>query len=152
MRLGSLAVSLLCSACSTHTTAHATLTRPASIPIRAFTRALVGGGHLDHELAVVEAVVTHLEGGGLDASRVEVDQLETLRQRRQIAPGTAVILVGLTLEERSRTEMGTRPETLCGRLGCTTVEHPSVLYEIPVTRARVRLTIYDGPSARVMQR
>lgn len=129
---------------------------PATVPVRTFPRIWVAGGHLDFEVAAVRAIVEHLRTGGgapagarPDVQIVELDALEPLRRAGRIGPATVVMIVEVELREGSRPEWSSRPETVCGPAGC---REASRMYDVPILDARLRLTVYEGPTARVLQR
>ena len=140
------------SACGT-TSVHARIVRPAAIPIRAFPQIYIAAGHDDIDLLLGDAVVHHLRAGGRAAvRRVDVEDLEPMRAAGTIPRATAVMLIALDTEERTRSEWTSRPETVCGPLGNCYTSHRSYMAELPIIRARLDITVYDGPSARVLQR
>src|SRR5688572_1775639 len=113
-------------------TAEARVLQPAVMPVRAFPRVWVAGGHLEDEVVVVDALARHLRAAGhVEARRMHVGDLEPLRAARRIPAATVVILVDLTLTERNRPEWTTRPEMVCGPSGTCYETHRPYLYDVP---------------------
>jgi len=111
----------------------------------------IAGGHLEHELRLQERLTEHLRQGDAEVRRVELDDLEPLRQAGDIPHATIVVILDLALDEDTRPEWTSRPEYVCGPAGCYTTTR-SVVYQMPVVRAELEVTVYDGPTARVQQR
>ncbi len=156
MQLVRRAIAALCataalSGCGGAVTATGTLVHPARVPVRSYPRIWVAGGHLDHEVALRDALARHLQGARAEVRTVELDHLEPMRVEGRIPPATVVVILDLRTAERTRPEWTTRPETVCGPLGCDTTNR-SVVYELPVLLAELTVTIYDGPTARMEQR
>jgi len=142
----------LFSACGAVTHVDALVIRPATIPLRSFPRVWVASGFLPEERAIADALVRHLRAQGrVEARWMDPDTLEPLRQRGEIPPATLVVRIAVSAEESLRTDWSTRPETVCGPVGCYT-RNRSYTYSIPMVRAQLVLTVHDGPSARVEQR
>lgn len=137
--------------CGGATTVAATVVHPAQVPVRSYPRIWIAGGHLDHEIELLDALADHLRGGRAEVRRVELDHLEPMRVQGRIPPATVVVILDLRFVEATRPEWTTRPETVCGPLGCYTANR-SYAYELPTLRARLTVTVYDGPTARVEQR
>lgn len=137
--------------CGATTSVQGTMVHPAQVPVRSFPRIWIAGGHLDHELELLDALGSHLRGGRSEVHRVELDDLEPMRVRARIPPATVVLILEVRMEEGTRPEWTTRPETVCGPMGCYT-SNRSVVYELPVLDATATLTVYDGPTARIQQR
>jgi len=137
--------------CGGATTVSGTVVHPAEVPVRSFPRVWIAGGHLDHELELLDSLAAHLRGGRAEVRRVELDDLEPMRVAGRIPPATVVLILDVRMEEATRPEWTTRPETVCGPMGCYT-SNRSVVYEVPVLKARATLTVYEGPSARIQQR
>lgn len=147
-------VVLLAVGCGGTIGAEARVMQPAVVPVRAFPRVLVASGHLSEEIAVIDALARHLRRGRhVDARRLHVSELEPLREAGRIRPATAVIIATVVMTERMRPEWTTRPEVVCGPSPgpCYETSRPH-LYDVPTLAGRLHLTVYDGPTARVMQR
>ena len=125
---------------------------PAQIPVRAFPTIWVAGGHLDHDEAVLERIATHLSREGQnDVRRVDVDQLEPMRQAGQIGAATVVMLVEVSIREQLRQSWDTTPVRVCGVFGCET-RYQQVASAVPEVRGEVFIRVFEGPTARVLQR
>jgi hypothetical protein len=146
-----LAGILLLGGCGGGTAVRGTVVHPATIPVRSFPRIWIAGGHLDYEIALLDSLAAHLRGRRAEVHRVELDRLEPLRAGGRIRAATVVVIVDVRMRESTRTEWGSRPETVCGPVGCYQTTR-SYVYELPTLRALVSVTVYDGPSARVLQR
>lgn len=121
------------------------------MPVRAFPRIWIAAGHLPEESAVASALAEHLaRDANVKVRQVDVQDLEPARKAGRIPPATGVVLLDLRLHEDTRTEWATRPETVCGPYGCYTDEQ-SYVYDVPVVRGTLKITVYDGPTARVLQ-
>jgi hypothetical protein len=139
--------------CGATMTAEARVLSPAVVPVRAFPRVWVAGGHLEEEVAIVDGLARHLRSGSrIEARRLYVGDLEPLRAQRRIPNATVVIIATLAMTERMRPEWTTRPEMVCGPSGTCYETHRPYLYDVPTLAGRLSLVIYDGPSARVLQR
>ncbi len=123
----------------------------ARLPVRTYPSVIVASGLLPHEQQLAQALVEHLVASrprpANDVELVDIDRLEPMRRAGHIAPGTVVLILGLEFREALRPEWGSRPETVCGPFGCYTTRR-NVAYDIPTSRASLRVTLYDGPSAR----
>src|SRR5688500_11033007 len=93
-----VAIAIL-AGCGATTTVHGTVVHPASVPVRSFPRIWIAGGHLDHELALLDDLARHLRGQRADVRRVELDDLEPLRAGGRIPPATVVLILELSLVE-----------------------------------------------------
>ena len=147
---GTLAL-LLSIGCGAGTTVSGTVVHPAAMPVRSFPRIWVVGGHLDHEVYLLDSLARHLRGGRAEVRRVELDDLEPLRVAGRIPPATVVLILELEFVEGTRPEWTSRPETVCGPVGCYTTQR-SYVYELPTLRGKLSIAVYDGPTARVQQR
>jgi hypothetical protein len=137
------------SGCAHTRTVTATMVDPAPLPLRAFARVWVVGGHLPAEVAIADGLFGHLAEGGNEVRRVDLDALEPARLAGRIPVGTAVLLLGLEWRSTVRSAWTTRPMPMCGPHGCFT-DYRSYPYDVPVLSGKLTLTVYDGPSARVL--
>lgn len=126
---------------------------PATVPLRTFPHILVASGHQPSEILLASELVAHLQSArsDQDVRRVSRDQLEPMRQRGEIPVASVVVLVELDARSRTRTRFSTRPETVCGPTGCFT-RNRTDSYDVPTLFAQTRITVFEGPSARVLQR
>lgn len=141
------------SGCGTTREVRGEVVYPASVPVRAFPRIWVASGRLEHELKLRRVVARHLEQGPdrREVRRIDLGELEPMREAGEIPRATVVMLLELELEERTRSEWTTRPETVCGPLGCYT-RHRSYMYDVPSVKGTLTITVYDGPTASMLQR
>jgi len=147
-RLGPLLV--LACACARGPVVSAAYEVPATVPLRSFPRVYVSSGDDPLEIALVQELVFHLQGD-LEVRRVDRDQLEQLRVAGQIPNATLVVMFDLRTEEGVDVETTQRPETVCGPGGCyrrTRFDN----FDVPTLKATATVTVYEGPTARVLQR
>jgi len=129
----------------------ATVPTPALVPLRTFPVIVLAPGPRSAERRIGEALARHLRGDGREVRLVDQASIEAMRQRGELPP--ASVVVGLEVEElrASRTRLGNRPETVCGPAGCYTRGRPDS-YQVPTLRMRARLTVFEGPTGRPLQR
>ncbi len=140
------------SACAGATAVRAKVTVPAAMPLHTFPTVWVASGHEQSEMSLAQAIVRSLSQGGRSrVTHIIWDRLEPLRRGGQIPEGSAVLWLELSVDEGSRAEWRRRPATVCGPGGCSTVSQTEV-YDVPTLSARLHMTVYDGPSARVLQK
>jgi len=138
--------------CASSVTVSGTVQHPATVPLRTFPRVFVSSGPSAEEITIAQDLVAHLrEGEAVEARRVAQEELEPMRLRGELPPTSVVVLIETSFDESSSARWTTRPETVCGPAGCYTRSRTTT-YDVPHLRARVRLTVFDGPSARVLQR
>jgi hypothetical protein len=137
--------------CASTNTVRGEVRYPAEMPVRAYPHIWVASGPLEHERTVRRAIAEHLRHSSRAKVRtVRADDLEPMRRQRRIPRATAVVLLDLKYEEKTRPEWTSHPETVCGPLGCYTSNHTH-MYDVPVLEGRLKVTVYDGPTARVLQ-
>ncbi len=124
---------------------------PAAVPLRTFPSVWIANGGDPSERRLAMELAAHLRSTDRRVEIVGRDQLEPMRLAGRIPAASVVVLLELDLQRRTQTRSTTQPETVCGSTGCTT-RHRTDYYEVPTLRARVRLTVFDGPSARMLQR
>ena len=140
----------LLSACAS-TTVRGTLQIPAAIPVRSFPHIFVASGPQLAEIQLSQALVDHLRDEERRVQRVERAELERMRAGRTIPLASVVVIVELELRRVSRTRFSTRPETVCGPAGCYTRNRTDP-YDVPTMHGRLRVTVHEGPTARILQR
>lgn len=147
---GALGLALILLGCAGPTVV-ATVPTPALVPLRTFPFLVVVSGPDAVEQAIADALAAHLQGDGRVVRRADRADVEAMRLRGELP--AASVVVWLEVEERrdSRTRLGSRPETVCGPAGCYTRNRPDS-YEIPTLRMGARVTVLEGPSARILQR
>lgn len=144
-----VAIIALC-ACSS-TTVRGTLQIPAAIPLRSFPHIYVASGPQMAEIQLSQALVDHLRDGQREVQRIERAELERLRTQGSIPLASVVVLLELETRRLTRTRFTQRPETVCGPAGCYTRNRTDA-YDVPTLHTRLRMTVHEGPSARVLQR
>lgn len=138
--------------CGHSTTVRGSVVYPAAIPVRVFPRILVAGGDDPADRELVGALTAHLRGEGRSRVRsVSVDELEPMRRAGRIRAPSVVLLLESRLRERTQVRWITQPETVCGPIGCFS-QNRSRMVDVPVVEGRVSVTVYEGPTARVLQR
>jgi hypothetical protein len=142
----------LLSACAQTVAVRVPVLVPARVPVRAFPSIWVSGGLLEDEVYLQDRLAAHLaRDGAREVRRVELGELEPLRKAGQIPASTVVVLVDLETEEGTRSDWATSPGYMCGFYGCFTQYNTYPVY-LPELRGEVVLTVYEGPTARVLQR
>tara|TARA_B100001750_G_scaffold106849_1_gene84506 strand:- start:1590 stop:2633 length:1044 start_codon:yes stop_codon:yes gene_type:complete len=136
--------------CARGPVVHASYAVPATVPLRSFPRVLVTSGHDPLEIALGQELVAALQSS-VDVWRVDRDQLEQRRRAGEIRGATLVALVEVRLQEGIDTETTSRPETVCGPNGCYRRTRYDT-FDVPTLRATAVLTVYEGPTARMLQR
>lgn len=128
----------------------ATYEVPATVPLRSFPRVFVTSGHDPLEITMAQELVFHLQGD-VQVQRVDRDRLEQMRIAGQIPNATLVVMLELRTEQGVDVETTQRPETVCGPGGCyrrTRYDN----FDVPTLKATTTITVYEGPTARVLQR
>lgn len=125
--------------------------QPAQVPVRAFPRILVTSTDDAESREIALSVARHLALGRSAVDRVDRAAIATLRAEGQIERATVVIEVSTTLSQHA-TAGWTRSEGVdCGPVGCLDSPRRRVR-EVPVLRARLIVTVQDGPTGRALQR
>ena len=141
----------VCCGCGSTFETRATMRRPAPLPVRAFPVVLVSGFEGPWTDLFVSRVVSHLsrDRTGREVRYVPLAQLEALRLTGRIPP-PAVVVVGWVATDRRFVERN-EPQTVtvCGVGGCypQTVWRPTIVQR---SIARVRITMFEGPTARAI--
>lgn len=119
------------------------------MPARAFPIVLVSGFDGPWTSLFVAPIIAHLSR---DRTRrtvryVPLAQLEALRMTGRIPPSAAVVVGWVATDRRAEERNEPQTATVCGVGGCypTTVWRPVYLERVI---ARVRITLYEGPTAR----
>ena len=125
---------------------------PARVPVRAFATILISGGSLDEVVFWQDRLAAHLaDDGQHEVRRVDLAELEPARKAGKISPTTVVILIDLKVDESMRSDWATTPAQVCGYYGCYT-QYQSYPISVPELRGEAQVTVYEGPTARVLQR
>lgn len=144
------AASLLVGGCARGPVVAASYEVPATVPLRSFPRVMVTSGHDQLEITMAQELVGHLHPD-VQVRRVDRDRLEQMRLAGEIPNATLVVLIELRTEEGIDVQTTSRQETVCGPNGCfrrTRYDN----YDVPTLKATTTLTVYEGPTARVLQR
>ena len=152
-RLVGLAVLMLGSAlvgCARGPVVSASYEVPPQVPLRSFPRVLVTSGHDPLEIMLAQELVRHLSAD-IEAWRVDRDRLEHMRIRGDIPAASLVVLLEVHSREGVEVETTSRPETVCGASGCYNRTRYDD-FNVPTLRATAVVTVYEGPTARVLQR
>ncbi|MEY4509330.1 MAG: hypothetical protein RLZZ450_1452 [Pseudomonadota bacterium] len=124
---------------------------PARVPVRAFPSILIAGNKLP-EGDLAERLRAHLaKDGQHDVKRVEVADLESMREVGAISPLTLVVLVVPGIYDDPQEDWVTMPVQSCDfYYGCFT-QYQSVYTQLPQLLGEVTLTVYEGPTAKTLQ-
>jgi len=147
-----LALTATCAlGCSPRVVVRAPILYPARVPVRAFPSLLIAGNTLP-EGDLIERLRAHLaKDGQHEVKRVEVAELESLREAGQISSLTLVLVVVPAIYDEPQSEWLTVPVQTCDwYYGCFT-NYQSVYTQVPQLLGEVTLTVYEGPSARTLQ-
>ncbi len=143
-----LALEIAAGGCAGVSSTFASVRNPAEIPIRAFPRVVLRPGLGPHDRVIADALALHLVSTGLGDVRVE-DPGPVEGAGRE-APGTAVVNLYVAMTATSRTEWVTRPETVCGAIGCYSAQRTTPVHT-PVAEARLYVVVRDGANGRQLQ-
>jgi hypothetical protein len=139
-------------ACAHTVDARGPMLLPARIPVRAFPTIWISGGNLDEEVYLQDRLAAHLaDDGQHEVRRVDLADLEPARKAGKISPTTVVVLIDLKVDESARSDWATSAMPSCGYYGCY-MGYQSYPVTIPELRAEAVVTVYEGPTARVLQR
>lgn len=133
------------------TTLEAHVMTPAAVPLRTFPEVLIATADELELVTIAAALARHLEADGVAARRVRLADLEPMRTRGVIGRATGVVLLEARVREGSAIRYGDRPETVCGPSGCFTRQRRDA-YDVPILEARLRVSVHEGPTGRVLQR
>lgn len=124
---------------------------PARIPVRAFPSIWISGSSLP-EGDPIERLRAHLaENPEREVRRLELKDLEPQREAGAISPLTLVVIVQPTIFSDVRGQWDMVPVTYCDFYwGCFT-DYQSYYRAIPELVGELGLTVYEGPTARVLQ-
>ncbi|MET0342447.1 MAG: hypothetical protein ABW252_15690 [Polyangiales bacterium] len=124
---------------------------PARIPVRAYPEVWVVGGALP-EGDLGARLAAHLgQDGARSVKRVDIAQLQPLHEAGSIPPLSLVVVLEAGLDSEVRQGFDNVPVQYCDFYwGCYT-QYQSVYSEVPVIEGEVQLTVYEGPTAAVLQ-
>lgn len=152
LRCALTAASVALAACAGNVTAQGVVVKPADLDVRSHPSILVASTDDDLELGIATELALHLDATGPNAvAQVHVGELEPRRLTGGMPAAGVVVLVELRLDRETRAEWASRPETVCGPVTCYTTTR-SYLRRVPEVRGELVLTLYDAPSARVLDR
>lgn len=124
--------------------------KPAQVPVRAFPRILVTSTEDVESQEIALSVARHLALGRSSVDRLDRAAIAELRSQGHIERATVVIEVATTLSRHTNPTWTPNPAGDCGPAGC--LDAARNFRDEPVLRARVVLTVQDGPSGRALQR
>jgi len=152
VRVGALAaLATLGVACAPRVVLRPDVIAPAQIPVRSFPAIWVAGGTSPDEQRLLDAVAQHLASDrATEVRRVDMAELEPARLAGAIPNATVVLALTPQFEETTRSYTGQQPVQYCGITGCW-ITYASYVGTTPVLIGKVTATVYDGPSARVLQ-
>lgn len=147
-----LVASFLLVGCAHTVTVRAPVLKPARVPVRAFPSLWIAGGVTEDETYVLDQLAAHIaEDGHHEVRRVDVGELEPARKEGRIPAATVVVLVELHFRTGVQSYWDDAPVQYCGFYGCST-QFQSYLTTAPELVAEAIVTVYEGPTARVLQR
>jgi hypothetical protein len=151
LRRAALSLGLVLCGCGGVVSVRVEIAHPAAVPARAFPSVWIATGAHPIETELGEAIAGSLRSSDRAVRQVLIDELEPARRAQRIPSPTLVVLLETEFDEGTRTRWSSRPETVCGPSGCYTADR-SYTYEVPEVTGHLRVTVYDGPSARVLER
>lgn len=132
--------------------ARAPMLIPARVPVRAFPSIWVAGGETPTENYVLDRLAAHLaQDGQREIRRVETHELEPARLAGQIHERTVVVYLKAKSQDKVHQSWENVPVHYCGFYGCATDWQATWVDTLEVT-LDAELTVYEGPSARVLQK
>jgi hypothetical protein len=139
------------SGCTPPLYARAPVLYPARVPIRSFPSILLAGNVLP-EGDLADALRAHLaKDGKLEAKRVEVADLESMREVGSISPLTLVVVIAAGLYNDVQEDWQLMPVQSCDYVyGCFT-QYQNVYTAMPQVVGEATVTVYEGPTARTLQ-
>ena len=137
--------------CAVGPVAEAEVAYPAVVPVRTYPRVYVARGLRGEEAELGARLAQHLDGGDVGAELVDRQRLERERLGPGLPVASVIVLLALEARRETLTRWTTRPETICGPTGCFTRQR-TVTLDVPAFRARLEVTVLDGPSTRTLQR
>ncbi len=150
--LSALVCLALLGGCVRSTLVRVPVTFAARVPVRVFPQIWVAGGNFDEDERIAERLAAHLaQDGKSEVRQVDISELEPARLAGNIPATTAVVLVELELREGLQQYWETAPIQSCGYYNCATQYQPFTSAAPEVT-AVATVTVYEGPTARVLQR
>lgn len=138
----------LFAGCSTAVTVRGDVLKPAQVPVRAFPRIFVTSGDDTESQQMALAVARHLARGRSTVDRLDRAVIARLRAEGRIERATVVIELATTFSRHASS--GWLGPTDCGPAGC--LDAARNFRDEPILRARVIVTVQDGPSGRALQR
>lgn len=137
--------------CTKPVTVRAPIMLPAQLPIRTYPSVWIVGGHLP-EADLGARLMAHLGSDpGREVRRLEVNELEPLHEAGRISPLTLVVVLEPGMESGVHERFDMVPVQYCDFYwGCTTT-FQRVYSATPEVVGEVLITVYEGPTARVLQ-
>jgi hypothetical protein len=146
-----IALGLGAGACAKTVQVRAPMLVPARLPVRAFPSIWVAGGDDPLETYLLDRLAAHLaRDGKREVRRVPTEALEPAREAGQIQPTTTVLFLRASSQAGLTRYWDSAPVQYCGFYGCTMDMQTYVVNAVEV-RLRADVTIYEGPTARVLQ-
>jgi hypothetical protein len=146
-------ICLVLSGCVHSVTVRGPVLLPARIPVRSFPSIWVSGGALEDEQYLQDRLANHLaEDGQREVRRVELGELEPARKAGTIPASTVVVLIQVSTETGEHNEWATSPGQVCTFYGGCYLQYQTYPVSVPEVRGEVVVTVYEGPTAKVLQR
>lgn len=152
LRALALLVLVATGACARPLVVKAPVLYPARVPVRAYPSIWVVGGALP-EGDLGERLRAHIAHDAQTTTRrLEVKELEPLRESGSIPPLTLVVILEPSMYSDVQSRWEVVPVRYCDYYwGCFT-DYQNVYSTTPQVVGEVVLTVYDGPTARVLQK
>jgi hypothetical protein len=123
---------------------------PARVPVRAFPTILIAGVKLP-EGDLSERLRAHLaKGGEREVRTIDVAELEPMREAGTLSPLTVVLTIEPAISSEVRQQMTYASVPYCTAFGCF-MDFQPVPSRFEQIVGDVLLTVYEGPTARVLQ-
>jgi hypothetical protein len=125
---------------------------PARVPVYVFASVWVAAGTDEDEAYLADRLAAHLaRNPQREVRRVDLAELEPARLAGEIPASTVVVLLDLSLDHAMRRYWDTVPMQFCGYYGCF-MSYQSYSSAQPEVSGVVALSVYEGPTARALQR
>jgi hypothetical protein len=148
-----IACALLVASCVRTLTIASAVTLPARAPVFVFPSVWVAGGKYEEEIYLLDRIAAFLaRDKRREVRRVNAEELEPARQAGQISWLTAVVELSLSLRSSERAYTSMMPMQYCGLYSCGLTSYGMYSSYLPVLRGEAVLTVYEGPTARVLSR
>ena len=139
------------SACSPLIAVNGQLLHAAAMPLSVFPVIYVVPRDEVRAGAITDAIVAGLRlRSPSEVTRLTLEAFSARRDAMELAHVSVLLMIDASFEEGMRTEVGTRPDLVCGPLTCM---HNARTYyqDIPTLRGEISLRAYDAESGQELQ-